>query len=74
MPFAPINALDDLLTDPQVAALGMLQAVPGWTSRPSACRSRSTASAGHAHARAGIGSAFTIPKMMCLRRKTLREP
>ncbi len=29
VPFAPINALDDLLTDPQVAALGMLQAVPG---------------------------------------------
>ena len=29
VPFAPINTIADLLTDPQVAALGMLQRVPG---------------------------------------------
>ncbi len=29
VPFAPINDLSALLTDPQVAALGMLQTVPG---------------------------------------------
>ena len=29
VPFAPINDLNALLTDPQVAALGMLQTIPG---------------------------------------------
>ena len=29
VPFAPINELSDLLTDPQVAALGMLSRIPG---------------------------------------------
>ena len=29
MPFAPINDLGSLLRDPQVAALGMLQTIPG---------------------------------------------